>query len=200
MQTLAPFGLKPAYSQSGIIRPGPLALIESAYATSIYQGAPVAMANATAGGYLTAVGAGEDTLWLGAFQGVEYTDAFGRRLYNNFWLASTTLPANADLRAYFIMDQAEMVYQIQCNASLGATEILARAAIGQQYNFTAVSGSTVTGLSAQALDVSSAQGAGDQGQLRVIGLNPGPDNGWTDPYPVVLVQNSAHPYVARVNV
>lgn len=199
MQTYTPFGLRPAYHTSGIIRPGPLAQIESGYATNIYQGYPVVVATT---GYLTAVAAGNDNLWNGVFSGVEYNTNVGAlgRVYDNKWVASTVLPTSPDMRAYYTADDVGLVYSIQCNAALGVTYAQAIANIGEQFPITALAGNAITGLAEFGLAVASAVGAGDQSQLRLIGLQLGPDNDWLDPYPVVYVQNAAHPWVARVNV
>lgn len=193
MQTYAPFGLRPVYHTSGIIRPGPLAAIESAYGTNIYQGYPVVIATT---GFMTAVAAGNDNFWNGAFSGVAYNSNIGGlgRVYDNKWVAGTILPTNAEMEAFYTNDDVGLVYAIQAN------DTLSRAAIGEQYNWTALSGNSVTGLADFGLDVASAVGAGDQGQMRVIGILRGPDNDWDDDFPVVLVQNAAHPWVARVNV
>lgn len=192
MQTYTPFGLRPAYHSSGVIRPSPLANIASAYGTNLFTGYPIVI---TTAGNMEAAGVTDDSFWNGVFSGVEYNDlATGRRYYLNRWVAGTVLPTNADLRAYYTADDVGVVYEIQAN------DTLTRAAIGEQYDFEALSGNSVTGLASMGLDVATAVGAGDQGQLRVIGLNPGPDNDWGDPFPVVLVQNAAHPWVARVNV
>src|ERR1044071_1578787 len=139
MQTYAPFGLRPAYHTSGVIRPGPLALIQSAYGTNIYQGYPVVIGT---DGYMTAVAAGDDNLWNGVFSGVEYNTNIGGlgRVYDNKWVAGTTMITNADQRAYYTADDVGVVYEIQCNAALGATEALARAAIGEQYDWEALTG------------------------------------------------------------
>ena len=40
-QLAAPFGLRPAYSPSGIVRPGPLATIVSAHPADIFANEPV---------------------------------------------------------------------------------------------------------------------------------------------------------------
>lgn len=192
--TYAPFGLRPVYHVSGVIRPGPLAAIESAYGTNIYQGYPVVIATT---GFMTAVAAGNDNLWNGVFSGVSYNSNVGPLGYiqDNKWVAGTILPTvDPNMRAVYTADDVGVVYEIQANATLS------RAAIGEQYNWEALSGNAITGLASMGLNVASAVGAGDQGQLRVIGLNPGPDNDWDDLYPVVLVQNAAHPWVARVNV
>lgn len=179
--TAAPFGLRPAFAPSGTLRPGPLATIQTGYATAIFQYSPVVI---DANGFLTASAAGADA--MGTFLGVEYTDTLGARRYSNQWVAST---AGTDIRAYYTLDQSGIVYEIQANATLTI------AAIGQQYDWSALAGSTVTGLSSVSLNVASA--AANAG-LRVIGLTPGPDNDWGDAFPIVQVQISEHAYVADV--
>jgi len=188
METYRPFGIRPAYSQAGIIRPGALATIESGYNTNIFQGYPVVIATT---GFMTAVAAGDDNLWNGVFSGVEFTDAEGRRRYSNRWLAGTVA---TDIRAYYTADDVNMVFEIQADDTLDID------AIGEQFPFTTLSGSTVIGMATNGLDASAPVGAADQSQLRVIGLRPAPDNAWADAFPVLLVQNAAHPWVARVNV
>lgn len=186
----APFGLRPAYHTSGVIRPSPLAMIESGYNTSIFQGYPILI---NASGNMVVAAAGNDSLWNGVFSGVEFNDlATGRRLYNNRWVADTVLPTNHDLRAYYTADDVGMVYEIQANATL------TRAAINEQFNIETLAGHAITGLATFGLNVASGSAAA-QRQLRVIGLNPGPDNEWGDAFPIVLVQNAAHPWVGRLN-
>lgn len=181
MQTYAPFGLRPAYSLSGTLRPmGPTPAIESAYATNVYNGYPVAV---NANGFMVAAAAGDR--WLGAFSGVEYRDATNKPTYYNRWLANTIA---TEVVAYYTLDPY-MVYQIQANDTLTV------AAIGQQYDWEALSGNSVTGLATMGLDVASA--AANAG-MRVIGLAPGPDNNWGDDFPIVLVMASQHQYVADI--
>lgn len=180
-QIAAPFGLQPAYSPSGIVRPGPLGTIVSAHPTTIYQGEPVAI---NAGGFL--IGAAAGVVAIGTFQGVEWDDVEGRHRVSNRWIANTVA---TNIRAYYIQAQDSVMYQIQANAAL------TQASLGQQYDWTALAGSDITGLSSVSLDVASA--AANAG-LRVLGLNPGPDNDITDPFPIVLVQISQHQTTADV--
>lgn len=188
MQQYRPFGLRPAFNSSGIMRPTVLATIASGYNTTIYQGAPVLV---DGNGQLTAVAAGDDNLWNGIFQGVEFTDVEGRRRYSNRWIAGTVA---TDIRAYYFSDDPNTFYEVQADGSLN------RSAIGDQAPFTTISGSTVHGNATFGLDADSLVGTGDQSQMRIVGLVPGPDNEWGDAFPILLVQNSAHPWVARVNV
>lgn len=180
--TLNPFGLRPAYSPSGIVRPGPLVQIASAAPFDIFQNSPIAL---DTNGNLILAAPGDRA--IGTFQGVEFTDVEQRFRVSNRWVANTVA---TDIRAYYIAAQDTIVYEIQANASL--TE----AAIGDQYDWTAIAGNAITGLSEVALDVATAAGPGGNAGLRVIGLNPGPDNAWGDPFPVVLVQVSEHQFTA----
>jgi hypothetical protein len=180
-QLYAPFGLRPAFAPTGILRPGPLGSIESGYNTTIYQYSPVLI---DADGFLEVAAAGADA--VGTFMGVEYVDVEGRFRVSNRWVAGTVA---TEIRAYYTLQQAEIMYEIQ------ADETLTRASIGEQFDWTTLSGNSITGLSSVGLDVSTtAANAG----LRVLGLNPGPDNDWGDPFPIVLVQISQHPFVADV--
>ncbi|WP_455363590.1 hypothetical protein [[Eubacterium] cellulosolvens] len=175
----SPWGLRPAWHPSGVIRQA-LGTIASGYATTIYQFSPVQIA---ATGELNAAAAGARA--VGVFLGVEWTGTDGRRRLSNQWEAST---AGTDIVAYYTFDP-DLVYEIQANASV------AIAGMGQQYDWSALAGSAVTGLSSVSLDVASA--AANAG-LRVVGLNPGPDNAWGDSFPLVQVQIAEHQYRADV--
>ena len=66
---------------------------------------------------------------------------------------------------------------------------MAQTSIGNEYNFSNITaGSSTTGLSAATLGVSTAAGAGNQAQLRVVDIAPYPDNNWGDSYVIVRVQ------------
>lgn len=183
MSNLAsPFGLRPAFHPSGVIRPARGSLA-SGLASNIFQYQPIQMLTT---GLLQPAAAGARA--IGVFMGVEWTDSDGRRRYSNKWTASTT---GTDIVVYYTEDQ-QIVYEIQANATL------TRAAIGDQYDWSAASGNTVTGLCSQSLNVASAAGAAASAGLRVIGLNPAPDNDWGDAFPIVQVQISEHQYTADI--
>jgi len=176
--TSAPFGLRPVYSPSGVVRPTAYS-IDPTYATTIYQNQPVKLVD----GNLEAAGVGDR--FIGTFQGVEWTDSDGRRRVSNKWVAQ----ANAtQIVAYATLDPT-IVYEIQSNAAMDATTI------GAQYDFTAASGNTTTGLSSQMLDVSSIA---NNASFRVIGITPGANNAWGDTYVIVQVQISEHQNVADI--
>lgn len=181
MQLYTPFGIRPVFAPEGVIRTPGQYTIESGYATTLYQFSPIAI---SAAGFVVAAAAGSDA--LGVFMGVEWTDTDGRRRYSNKWTASTV---GTDIVAWITLFQMNYVYEVQADDTLDIDSF------GQQYDWTALAGSLVTGLSSVGLDVSTA--AANAG-LRVVGLTPGPDNAWGDPFPVVQVQISEHPLVADV--
>jgi hypothetical protein len=182
--TSQPFGLRPAFSPSGVVRPTAYT-ITSGYGSNILQNQPVKIVpSSTGAGTIAAASIGDR--FIGTFQGVEFTDTDGRRRVSNKWTASTSA---TDIVAYVTLDPS-IVYEIQSNATLDVTSI------GGQYDFTTITaGSTTTGLSAIMLD--AASGA-TNASLRVIDLAPGPDNAWGDNYVIVQVQISEHQNVADV--
>ena len=158
--------------------------ILTGYATAIYQNQPVKIIPSSTGeGTIAAAAVGDR--FIGAFQGVEYTDSDGRRRVSNKWTAST---AATDIIAYVTRDP-NIVYEIQSNAALAVTDI------GKQFDFSAASGSAVIGISTQTLDVSSAA---TNASLRLLGISPGADNAWGDTYVIAQVQISEHQNVADV--
>jgi len=175
-----PFGLRPSYSSSGVVRPTAYA-IASGYGVNILQNQPVKIGT---DGNLQAAAIGER--FVGSFQGVEFTDSDGRRRVSNKWTASAVA---SDIIAYVTLDPT-VVYEIQGSASLAVTDI------GKQADFTAISaGSTVTGLSALMLDAATLTDTGNA-SLRIIDIAPGPDNAFGDPFTVVQVQIAEHQNVA----
>lgn len=180
----APFGLRPVYSPSGVVRPTAFS-VASGYASNIFQNQPVRIAPTTGGGETegTIVAAAVGAAFIGTFQGVEFTDSDGRRRVSNKWTASATA---TDIVAYVTMDPS-IVYEIQSDAALAVADI------GKQYDLTAIAGNTTTGLSSQALGVSTAAA---NASVRLIGITPGPDNNWGDTYVIAQVQISEHQMVA----
>ena len=184
MTVNAPFGLRPAYSPSGVIRPTAFT-IASGYGANIFQNQPVRIAPTTGAGETegTIVASAVGAAFIGAFQGVEFTDSDGRRRVSNKWTASQV---GTDVVAYVTLDPT-IVYEVQSNAALTVADI------GKQYDLTTIAGNTTTGLSSQALDVSSAA---SNASVRLIGITAGPDNNWGDTYVVAQVQISEHQFVA----
>ena len=182
--TSAPFGLQPIYHTSGSVRPQQFTLVDN-YGTTLLQNQPVKIGT---DGTLQAATAGQ--AFIGAFQGVEFTDSDGRRRVSNKWVASTT---GTDVIAYATSDP-QIVYQIQSNNAGGVTLNLTN--IGNQADTsTAGTGSTVTGLSNMTLDTATLTTSGSA-QLRIIGLTPYADNAWGDNYVIAQVEIAEHQFTA----
>ena len=178
--TSQPFGLRPAFSPSGVVRPTAYSIL-TGYAVNILQSQPVKIGT---NGTIQAAAIGDR--FIGTFQGVEFTDSDSRRRVSNKWTAST---AGTDIVAYVTLDPS-IVYEIQANGSIAVTDI------GKQADYTAISaGSTTTGLSAMMLDTATLTDSGNA-QLRIIGLSPAPDNDFGDSFTIVQVQVSEHQNVA----
>lgn len=175
-----PFGLRPAYSPSGVLRPTAYS-IATGYSSNILQNQPVKIGT---DGTVQAAAIGDR--FIGTFQGVEFTDSDGRRRVSNKWTASQ---AGTDIVAYVTLDPT-IVYEIQANGSIAKTDI------GSQADFTTITaGSTTTGLSALMLDTATLTNSGNA-SVRIIDLAPGPDNAFGDAYTIVQVQISEHQNVA----
>ena len=178
--TSSPFGLRPAYHPSGILRPTAMT-IGTGYNANLLQFQPVLI---DADGTVKAAAAGG--AFVGTFMGVEFTDSDGRRRVSNKWTAST---AATDIIAYITMDPA-IVYEVQATSSVNITNI------GNQADLSNVTaGSTVTGLSQATLDAASLANTGTL-QLRVLAIAPEVGNVAGDAYTIVQVQISEHQFVA----
>ena len=185
--TAQPFGLRPSSHPSGTIRPVAYT-IATGYAVNIFQNQPVRIAPSTGSGQTegTIVAAATGEAFIGAFQGVEFTDSDGRYRVSNKWTASTSATT---ITAYVTSDPA-IVYEVQTNANVVAADI------GKQFNFAnTTSGNTVTGLSSAALDVSSSAA---NASVRLVGLSDAVEDTATDAFLTVNVQISEHQFVADV--
>jgi len=180
--TSAPFGLRPAFHPSGLDRAQALANgIVSAYATDILKGQPVKYVT---GGTIEPVTSTE--AFVGAFDGVEWTDTTGRRRVSNYWPASTAYQTGSCV-AYFYNDP-NIVYEIQADGAV------AQSAIGDEANFSNLTaGSTTTGLSQCTLSATLA-GANNSAQMRIVDLAPYPGNDWGDSYTIVRATVAAYQF------
>ena len=179
--TSAPFGMRPAFHPSGLDRAQALANgISSAYGSDILKGQPVKYNN----GVLAIASAGD--AFVGAFDGVEWTDTTGRRRVSNYWPASTAYQTGSCV-AYFYNDP-NIVYEIQADGAV------AQSAIGDEANFSNLTaGSTTTGLSQCTLSASLA-GANNSAQMRIVDLAPYPGNDWGDSYTIVRATVAAYQF------
>lgn len=192
--TYAPFGLKPVFHPSGIIRS---LNYTGAYNTSavFYSGTPVALDEATTAGTSTLVVASNtptaNMRLAGVFGGVEYTDASGRRTVSKWF--GPALGTATDIVMWIFMDP-EIVYEIQANGSIANTQV------GQEFNFTAVTSGQIIGngglgTSTAALDP-TAVATGTQAQMQITNLGRGIDNAWGDTATVVQVKLANDAFVA----
>lgn len=185
MQVASPWGLRPHFHPSGVIRPS-VGTITSGTASNVFMNQPVRIDPAT--GDILPAGAGAGTTFVGVMQGVEFTNQQGRRTVSNFWPTGTVaLAGDPDTVLYYTQDPT-IVYEIQANGQVPRTSL------GAMASYTAAAGSTATGLSSQALDVATMADAADQ--LQIIGLTAGPDNAWNDPFTAVQVQIAQHQLLA----
>ena len=176
----SPFGLKPAFHPSGIIRQQ-LSTIVSGFGTDIFQFSPVRIDDGT--GALVPAVAGVPAV-LGSFMGVEWTGTDGRRRIGNRWEAGTV---GTEIVAYYVGDPL-MVYEIQ-----GDGPVL-QANVGDQADYNTLSGNTTTGLSSVSLQTSSLDNT--PLQLRVVGINPAADNVVGDLFTIAQVQIAEHAFNA----
>lgn len=178
----APFGMRPAYSPSGIIRPV-ASTIASGYSENIFTGQPVKIGT---NGTLEVAAAGERL--VGAFAGCQYLPSGAQRP-----VVSPSWPANAnatEIVAYYTSDPY-LVYEIQADGSISQAEV------GQQADFTNVANSN--GLGYSTCTISAATSSSTAGQLRVVGIATEINNAPGDAYTVVQVQISEHQFVATQN-
>ena len=174
----SPFGLKPVFHPSGIIRQQQSTII-SGLPSDIFQFSPVRIDDAT--GALVPAAAGASNV-LGVFSGVEYTGTDGRRRVANRWEANTV---GSDIVAYYVGDPF-MIYEIQGDGPI------AQANVGDMADYNALGGNATTGLSNVSLETASLGNAA--ATLRVVGINPAPDNVPGDAFTIAQVQIAEHAY------
>ena len=192
--TYAPFGLKPVYHPSGIIRSLNYTGAFDAAAV-FYSGTPVSFDEATTAGTSTLVVASNTPTagmrLAGVFGGVEYTDASGRRTVSKWF--GPALGTATDVVMWIFMDP-EIVYEIQANGSIANTQV------GQEFNFTAVTSGQIIGnggLGTSTAGLNPADVAvGTQAQVQVTGLGREINNAWGDTATVVQVKLANDAFVA----
>ena len=192
--TYTPFGLKPVYHPSGIIRS---LNYTGAYSTSavFYSGTPVAFDEATTAGTSTLIVASNTPTagmrLAGVFGGVEYTDASGRRTVSKWF--GPALGTATDVVMWIFQDP-EIVYEVQANGAIANTKV------GQEFNFTAVTSGQIIGngglgTSTAGLDPTDVA-VGTQAQMQVVGLGREIDNAWGDTATIVNVKLANDAFVA----
>jgi hypothetical protein len=143
--------------------------IATGYATSIFTNDPVTL---VAAGVIQQAAAGG--VIFGSFQGCSYKLSTGEIVWSRYWPASTSA---TEIKAMVLIDP-NIAYVI-CDD--GDSDYLTAADIGTCADIVVGTGSTVTGLSAVALDTSTASAS--TSQLKIIeklareGNNYGAANG-----------------------
>lgn len=180
----APFGLRPVYHPSGLVRPRALVGgLASGYANNIFAGQPVKL---LATGLISEVTANTDE-FVGAFAGVDYTPTGGRPVKDNKWIGGT---AASDITVYFYEDP-NIEYEVQTDGTVAFANT-----IGGGAGFTNLTaGSTSTGLAATTLSA-TILGAGNQ-QIRITDLAPYPNNAWGDAFVIVRGFIGLHQYTGN---
>lgn len=179
----APFGMRPTYHPSGVVRPRALKNgIPSAYANNIFSNQPVKLVTA---GQIQEVSSTADE-FVGVMAGVTYTPAGNRPVVGNFWPGGT-VATNIEV---FFTDDPLIEYEIQTDGTVAQTSV------GGGTNFTNLTaGSTMTGLS-QCTASATIAGSGTA-QLRVLDLPAYPDNNWGDAFVIIRVLIALHQYLGN---
>lgn len=177
----APIGLVARYHPSGLVRARAMYIdgITSGFASNIFWGQPV-LITPNAGVIAPVTTTTQD--WLGAFDGVEFTDSTGRRRVSNFWPSGTTYIAGSCVA--YVIEDPDTVYDIQTDATVAQTSIYNQANFS---NLTA--GNTTVGQSGVTAN-GTLVGSGVQGQLRILDISPIPGNSWGDAFVYLRVQNA----------
>lgn len=177
--TASPFGIRPVYHPSGILRQEALNNgIASGYATALYTGSPVKFAS---NGTLVATATGADSA-CGVFQGVEYTSS-SKFFILPYWPASQTYDNDGLMQVYFTSDP-NIIYEGQADGTVAAT------ANFETINLATTTGSTLTGLSTAALNHTTT--GATAGTFQIIGLAPYTDNAWGDAFTTLRVKISTY--------
>ncbi len=184
--TASPFGLKPVYHPSGTIRVE-AGTIGAVYNANLLQYQPVLIG--TDGTLQAAATTG---VFVGVFEGVEYTAVDGRPIVANEWIASTPVLAGTTPVAYYTRDPL-IRYEIQASGAI------TQANLGNQAHMSDVTaGSTTTGLSTATLNQGTLTNSG-QAQLRIVDFGREPNNAIGDAFTNVIVEISLHQDVAAIN-
>jgi hypothetical protein len=181
--TSAPFGLRPVYHPSGLVRPRALVGgLASGYANNIFAYQPVKL---LATGLISEVTANTDE-FVGCFAGVDYTPTGGRPVKDNKWIGGT---AASDITVYFYEDPL-IEYEIQADGTVAFANT-----IGGGAGFTNLTaGNTTTGLAATTLSATITTG---NQQFRVTDLAPYTNNAWGDAFVILRGFIGLHQYTGN---
>ena len=155
------YGFRPAGSKTGsepAVNQYAAYSIASGASGSIFTGDPVkSTGSADANGNPTIVVAAAGNTVRGIFNGCEYTNSAGERIFTKNWVSGT---AATDVTAY-VFDDPNQVFSVQADGAFAITDV------GNKVDFVAGTGDSATGQSRFELD-SSDIGTGDG--LLILGL------------------------------
>jgi hypothetical protein len=168
--TASPQGIRVASHVSGdpryiVLEDG----ILSTYGTNLFTGTPVQLG--TNGTIIDGSGAAAPI--FGIFAGCEFTQTDGMRRVLPYWPAGQTYIAKSCIAKVVPINDPGVILIGQSAAAVAAT------ARGESVGTAAVSGSTQTGLSSQALTAPAGVGPGS---FTILDLVKQPDNDWGDPF------------------
>jgi hypothetical protein len=194
-----PYGFKPLrHAFGGLVRPNAFGFysIASAYGTNLFSGDLVAttgacqsIAGVTAKNIaLAAVGTAKAR---GVFMGCEFVDSVGNVRFEKAYTQIAPL-ANTLIKA-FVYDDPFIVYKAQATTGFASGNV---SAFFKQNTGTA--GSTLTGMSGQAVDTSTHNATSTNLNLFVLGLTeiPGNDFGGFAEVEVMISAHELNPFTA----
>jgi len=165
--TASPYGLRPVRRADGLPYAGATSeyLIDSGYASNLYQGQVVYI---TAAGYVALVtGTGADATtndWptgsssgmtgaIGVFMGCEYVNSEGQVIHSNYFPTGTTSGGN-DIKCY-VVDDPMVLFQAQLDGAADQGDVGANTFFAAAQSTS--TGNTTTGQSTSALDATVIQ-------------------------------------------
>lgn len=156
----SPFGLKPVRTMGGGAVTMNEYTIASAYGTDIFTGDVVEM---TGTGRNIGKSAAANADNIGRFCGVSYDNAQGKRIFSQYWPASTVA---TNVKA-LVVDDPDVIFEVQCDT-------LNQADVGLLADWNVGTGSTLTGQS--GLYAVASAGATTNQSLRLLRLVDRADN------------------------
>lgn len=181
-----PYGLRPVKTVGNRAQPGGDSFypIASGYAANIFYGDPVKLVSGKIQKVVgTDIGAAE--AYIGVFVGCAYTNPTTKQfLQTQYWPTGTVA---ADAVAY-VVDDPNAIFQIQSNAA--SFDVVAN--VGNQCSIVQTAGSTITGLSAISLNVSTAAVTASL-SYKILGIvnDPYNINNSASSYPDIYVKVNA---------
>lgn len=189
--TFTPFGLNAVTGRTGSTANAQVntyAIAAAQRGTSFYENMPVNIAGAAdeISGKNSITVSGQQTVMLGVFVGVEYTNTNGEVVIDNKWIAGTPVKLGTPVLAK-VYDNPEQEYDILCAAGNSTMDLpvagsIAAAQVGLNATFGVLigNGNNSTGKSYAFLSTNNAGGADNIGvsqdfPLNILSLSDTPD-------------------------